>query len=405
MSLEYEDNSSIYHSVLLSAFVAYIFYYLKWVVKKPTILCNERLHRFLECHVPILGEKFWPVVWCIEARCQTIIRNFIGAQKQVAYRREQLYLSDGGVIALDWALEEEQVKNNEKGNNNISNDDYDDDGKPIVVILPGLTGSSKENYVLRLAIECLSLGYRCVVFNYRGNGGVELKTPKTYSATDTTDLESVIAHVCSRHPKAPVMAIGVSLGGIILTNFLAKFGDKCTLRAAMTISVPWNVKESARSLEQPLNFAIFNKTLTNSLKQSLARHAHHFANHFDLDHVFKSSTIRDFDERFTSKVFGFEDCEDYYRAASIHSKVHDIKVPLLSLNSEDDPFAPLHSVPGEEAVKSSHVAIVLTSRGGHIGFLEGLLLPRSDGFTERVFNQYSSAVFNHGDKLPTAISA
>ena len=61
-----------------------------------------------------------------------------------------------------------------------------------------------------------SLKARCVVFNFRGRGGHDLKTPRTYCASNSEDLASVVEHIKNTYPDAPVLALGVSLGGIIL---------------------------------------------------------------------------------------------------------------------------------------------------------------------------------------------
>lgn len=56
----------------------------------------------------------------------------------------------------------------------------------------------------------------------------------------------------------------------------------------------------------------------------------------------QSRTIREFDDRFTSKQFGYPTYREYYADACIHRKVSDIRVPLLCLNAADDPFSPAH---------------------------------------------------------------
>ena len=73
----------------------------------------------------------------------------------------------------------------------------------------GLTGSSQSEYVKTfvtvakeevlglfiLPCKCemfeIEVGARCCVFNYRGRGGVSLASPKTYCASDPTDLGEV----------------------------------------------------------------------------------------------------------------------------------------------------------------------------------------------------------------------
>lgn len=63
-------------------------------------------------------------------------------------------------MALDW-LEP----------NNHFNDMHD----ATIIFLPGLTGDSKCEYVRATSLAVQKSGFRIVVFNYRGIGGIELK--------------------------------------------------------------------------------------------------------------------------------------------------------------------------------------------------------------------------------------
>lgn len=72
-------------------------------------------------------------------------------------RRELLTLNDGGVVALDWS------------------EDNCYPTSPIVIIVPGLTGSSQADYLRCILTASKNVGIRCVVFNNRGLGGIPLK--------------------------------------------------------------------------------------------------------------------------------------------------------------------------------------------------------------------------------------
>ena len=79
--------------------------------------------------------------------------------------REILTLSDGGEVALDWG----------EGSKSLPDVDMSHRDMPVLLVLPGITGCSWDNYVQHLVEDGLMEGYRPVVFNQRGNGGIKLK--------------------------------------------------------------------------------------------------------------------------------------------------------------------------------------------------------------------------------------
>ncbi|VDK86392.1 unnamed protein product [Dibothriocephalus latus] len=144
-----------------------------------------------------------------------------------------------------------------------------------------------------------------------------MKTPRTYSASDTEDVSEVISLIHSRYPDAPLTAVGISLGALILFNYISSFGEaaststeeeeekanelqltpkmenggkKCPLRAGMCISMLWKLGESSASLEKPLDWLLFNRPLTNLLCKIVHRNAEVLSDKFDVPRVLRISS-------------------------------------------------------------------------------------------------------------------
>ncbi|KAG5320446.1 ABHD3 Phospholipase, partial [Pseudoatta argentina] len=374
------DIPKLYYGALLG--IGFCIYYFCEVVKTPLLVCaNGPFRSFLETNIPLVQNKFWPTLWCFESRAQTIMASILRSRilPYLEYRREILALSDGGEVALDWAEKDCSITS------------------PIVVILPGLTGGSQAEYVKCLVSASRKNGIRCVIFNNRGLGGLQLKTPRTYCAANYDDLSEVIEHVKKLHPHVPLGATGISMGGLILGNYLAQKGltARSKLRACLIISVPWNVFAATKSTEENYFNRMLNKHLASNLCRTMQRHRDTAVGPFnvDMDTVLKSQTIREFDSNFTARHFGYKNVEEYYSNATLHDKLHLIEVPTLCLNAADDPFQPLKAIPLKEISQTKNVAVVVTSRGGHIGFLEGVWPAKEEQYMGKFFSQFFTAMF------------
>lgn len=169
-----------------------------------------------------------------------------------------------------------------------------------------------------------------------------LQTLKTYSATCTIDLEIAIDLLAKRFPKARIILVGASMGGILVSKYLKSYGSDTPVKSSVIFSSPFNPYENMKDLEETwTNFLLLNFPIAHALRQNYKNSAkmdnEGILNH---DKIVKSVSIRDFDESFTVPVFGYESVNDYYRDGKLCSKtLQSIQIPTLFVNSDDDPFS------------------------------------------------------------------
>ncbi|HEX8118007.1 MAG TPA: hypothetical protein VF521_12110, partial [Pyrinomonadaceae bacterium] len=90
---------------------------------------------------------------------------------------------------------------------------------------------------------------------------------------------------------------------------------------------------------------------------------------YDTRRLRRVRTIREFDEHITAPHGGYRDASDYYARTSSRPVLKDIRVPTLIIHSADDPLIPAEPFLDESIADNPDVLLVLTPRGGHVGFL------------------------------------
>ncbi len=298
--------------------------------------------------------RFTPPWWLSGPHVQTLAGKFLRRASHEMLTTERIETPDGDFLDIDWMPET-------------------DPAMPLVLVLHGLEGHTKRGYMVHTFLALAGRGLRAVGLNFRGCSGEINRAPRFYHSGETEDVAFVIELLHERFPTRPLMAIGFSLGGNILLKYLGEQGARnhAPLSAAVAISVPYDLSAGTDALERGRMARIYVGYFLRSLFAKVRAKRDILAGILDLDSVWASKTLREFDEVATAKLHGFAGAEDYYRKSSSNRFVHSVRVPTLLVHSRDDPFLPPAALPLSAIEANPFLTLVLTDRGGHVGFFEG----------------------------------
>lgn len=249
--------------------------------------------------------------------------------------------------------------------------DWLGDRGPIVIVLHGLTGSSDSHYARGILRAAARQGWRGALMHFRGCSGEPNRLLRSYHAGDTADLRFFVELLRRREPQTPLAAVGYSLGGNVLLKWLGEQGSNAPLRAAVAVSVPFDLAAATERLMQGFS-RIYELHLLRSLQVAITQKREVVELPWDQSMVAGIASLREFDERVTAPLHGFLGADDYYARSSCRAFLPRIAVPTLILHAADDPFMPRSVIPGEKEL-SSYTTLELSPHGGHVGFISGSL--------------------------------
>lgn len=320
--------------------------------------------------MPILdGSSFKPAWWLRSGHLQTLWPALWRPAPRPATTRECLPTPDGDFIDLDW---------------------HGEASAPIVILVHGLSGSSRSPYIRGMQAALRDRGFRSVAMNFRGCGGRPNRTARCYHSGDTEDLDHLYRHLARAHPRAPLAVVGYSLGGNVVLKWLGERRGEVEVFAAVAVSTPLLLNLCADRMD--LGFSrVYRNHMLRELKDYLKTKRDHLlaAGHRSeadkLDRLGDLAPLRSFweyDDRVIAGLYPFRDVHDYYAKSSSRQYLKSIGAPTLIIHSRDDPFMTPEVIPGADEL-SETVLLEVTPGGGHVGFIAGNLPGRPDYWLER----------------------
>ncbi|MFV1987488.1 MAG: YheT family hydrolase [Gemmatimonadota bacterium] len=293
---------------------------------------------------------------------QTIGGRLRRARLRPRYRRVRIDTDDGDFLDLD-------VR------------DLDKPARATCLLLHGLEGCARSGYMLATAEALAAHDIVAIALNFRSCGGSPNRTLGTYHSGRTDDLRRALAWTEREFPGLRRTAAGYSLGGNALLVHLGSAGPAAGLDAAAAVSVPYELGLCADALERGLG-KLYASYFLRSLGAKLEEKARRFPGQVS-ERALSAGSMREFDDAFTAPVHGFASAEDYYSRCSAARFVDGVRVPTLLLQAEDDPLVPARSIPHAMIEANDALRLIVTGRGGHVGYYGRGDTGRRPGWMER----------------------
>jgi len=297
----------------------------------------------------LVDSEFQPAFWLRNAHAQTVFASKLRPSPPLQIERERLELDDGDFLDLSW-LPERGL----------------DADAPIVIVLHGLNGTLESKYARGLLRQVDAHGARGVLMHFRGSLEPN-RLPRGYHSGETGDFAAVIAHVARYFPRAPLAAVGYSLGGNVLLKYLGEQGDDSPLACATAVSAPYDLKGCAEAIRHGLA-RFYQAHLINGMREAVESKFRFMDPPQPLPDLRGLRDFFAFDDAVTAPLHGFDGAEDYYARSSSGPFLQHIRAPTLILHAQDDPFMSADIVPAQ-ADLSPAVRFELSRHGGHVGFV------------------------------------
>ncbi len=240
-----------------------------------------------------------------------------------------------------------------------------------LVLFHGLEGSSASQYAQAFATVARQRGWAYSVPHFRGCSGELNLAPRAYHSGDYEEVGFMLQRLRAQS-AAPLLAVGISLGGNALLRWAQEAGDSAAATAAAVAAVcsPIDLAAAGHAIDRGFNWWVYSRMFLATMKpRALAKWQQH-PGLFDREKLARARTLYEFDNVFTAPLHGFADTPDYWSRASAKPQLARIRIPALVLNARNDPFVPAASLPTPAQV-GRHVTLWQPAHGGHVGFPHG----------------------------------
>ncbi len=241
---------------------------------------------------------------------------------------------------------------------------------PTIVAWHGIEGSTSSNYMQATAEKGFRAGFNIIRVNFRNCGGTEHLTSTIYHGGLSADLGAVVKELLEKDQISRMLLVGFSLGGNLVLKLAGEFGDNppAEILGVCAVSPSVDLNASADMILKRSNW-IYHRDFVRRLKQRIRVNHKLYPKIYDISGLRGVRTLREFDDRFTSRAHGFADADDYYYRSSSLRVIDRIRIPTLIIHAEDDPFIPFAPLRDPVVTNNPYILLLAPKQGGHVAFI------------------------------------
>lgn len=299
-----------------------------------------------------LREKYRPTPWLANTHAHLLYFDLIKKRTiRLNYEAiEPLTMQDGGRTAIAW---------------------YGRDlppDTPTIVILHTVTGSPRSMRELVRDLHQYT-GWRIALCLRRGHAAMEMPVPKMNLFGCPQDLKEQLAYIQQQYPDSTLYAAGSSAGTGLLVRYLGDVGLDTPFKAAFALCPGYDTELGFKHVHP-----FYSRVMAKKLKQHfILPYQQTWINTPEVQALYGVKTLLEFEQRYF-KLAGFNDYASYNQVTNPIYVFENVKIPLLILNAADDPVCHIQNLaPYKQSImRMPNVAVVVTTKGSHCGFYEGV---------------------------------
>ena len=263
---------------------------------------------------------------------------------------------------------------------------------PTIVILHTITGTPSS---MRELVRDLHqhTGWRVALCVRRGHAELEFPVPQFNLFGSVSDLKQQLDYIQSHFPQSDLYGVGSSAGSGLLVRYLGEEAEKAYFKAAFAFCPGYNTEIGFEKVH-PIYSQYMAKKLLKTFVYKYIDSWKHIEN---LEEILASKNLTEFHLRYY-KLAGFKNYKEYSLATNPMHVFKNIKIPLMVLNSQDDPVCHIDNFEPymPEILNLPSIVVVTTKKGSHCAFYEGWT-PQS--WASRLISSYFLKHHQHRELL------